>query len=420
MPSPTPLLSAAALAALALALPSPARAVVYADVETSVGTFTIALDPAARNGAAAFLGLAEGWLDWVDPRTGEPKHGQRYFGGTAVDWMYKDAHGSAVLVGNLGRPFTDGNGNRNWNNGAGIELPDDIHAPTGLTARSVAMVQQQGPHTLDGRWAVMLENADAFYGGRWSRIGTVVSNWSVVEALARRPADADGWIEPPAAVTEVRVHGDAAEIADCRTAAQVAAPAAEWVEARTQPGGIAWRIPGFSLFGTRTAETLSSGWNTLDLCNERGPLDVSWEAFGLDGRTGFAAGRFAAVSYPEFGGPTVTGRYSFRVEWEMGAGETNQIYQYDLDIGADTGMVWQLDLETQTSVLRSATLDQIVVRRGGARSTMVSFVIGSWWQIPYYWLACPEPDAPSGRYRMWEYMSGGEVWGPWTGLHRPD
>lgn len=408
------LLAAVSLAAL------PSLAAVYVDVETTAGTFTIELDPAARNGGAAFLGLAEGWIDWLDPQTGEPKHGVRYFGGTAASWIFKDGDGNTVLVGNLGRTFTDGNGVRNWNNGAGIELLDDITGPTGLVARSVAMVQQQAPHALDGRWAVMLDNADDYYGGRWSRIGMVVSNWGVVEALAGHPVDGNGWMENPVEVTEVRVHGDPAEIAAWRADAQDDWPTVEWVEARATPTGMKWGLPGFSRFKTRTTENLLGGWTTLDLCNERESIDVSWDAFGLDGRSGFAAGRFAAVSYPEFGGPTVTGKYSFRVEWEMGLGETNQVYQYDLDVGTGTGMVWQLDYPAQTHVLRNATLDQIIVRRGAAHSTLVSFVIGAWWQIPYYWLASPEADAPSGRYRMWEYMSGGEVWGPWAGIHRDD
>ena len=50
---------------------------VYVDVETEEGAFPIEMDAGARTGGAAFLGLAEGWLDWVDPRNGAPKHGER-------------------------------------------------------------------------------------------------------------------------------------------------------------------------------------------------------------------------------------------------------------------------------------------------------------------------------------------------------
>lgn len=412
------ILMAAAVAGVLWPVGGRILAAVYADVETSLGTFTIELDATARNGGAAFLALAQGWVDWLDPQTKAPQHGEPYYGGTAVGWIFKDGKDNPVLVGNLGRTITDGNGGRNWNNGAGIELLDDISGSTGLTARSVAMVQQDGPHTIDGRWAVMLENADDYFGGRWSRIGTVVSNWGVVEALAGRPVDANGWMEVPVETSAVRIHGDPEETDAWRTEAQKTWPTATWVEARMTPTGIKWLIPGHSRFKTRTTDSLLGKWNTPEWWNEGEPLDASWETFGLDGQTGFAAGRFAAVSYPELGGPTVTGKYSFRVEWEMGPGDTNQIYQYDLDVGANTGMVWQLDLATQSQALRSATLDQIIIRQGGAHSTLVSFVISAWWQVPYYWLGETEKGSNNGRYRMWEFLTGDDVWGDWAGRYR--
>ena len=118
---------------------SAAGAAVYVDVETEAGTFTIEMDAGARNGGAAFLGLAEGWMDWVDPRNGQLKHGVGYHAGTAMSWVKKDEKGEAVLVGNLGYAFTGADGGRNWNNGGGIQMQDDVSGATGLTARSVAM-----------------------------------------------------------------------------------------------------------------------------------------------------------------------------------------------------------------------------------------------------------------------------------------
>ena len=82
-------LSAVALA-LAAACTVPAAAAVFVDVETSAGTFTSEMDPAARHGGAAFLGLAEGWIDWVDPRNGQPMHGNRYYDGSAFSLVQKD------------------------------------------------------------------------------------------------------------------------------------------------------------------------------------------------------------------------------------------------------------------------------------------------------------------------------------------
>ncbi|MBR4189426.1 MAG: peptidylprolyl isomerase [Kiritimatiellae bacterium] len=417
-----PLLAAAASLA---ALPAPGA--VYVDVETTEGTFTIELDPAARNGGAAFLGLAEGWIDWVDPRNGQPRHGTPYFDGTSFSLVQKNQDGNTVVLGDYGRVFTAIDGTTNWNNGAGIEMPDDVSGPTGLVPRSVAMVQEGKPHSIDGRFAVLLADADDWYGGHWNRIGEVVEGWEVVEAIASGPRDeASGVLVAPVAINAMRVRGSAEELAAWKAVAETLAPACVSGEAGLSVEG-----------GQGTLQCRIAGkgpWAVSHTTNLCAPVwSVDWMGFNegdesMDRNLGFATeegamGRrqfFAvtAAEYPELGGPTVTGRYSFRVEWEMLPGETNQVYQYDLDVGAGTGMVWQLDLETQRTVLRSAPLDQIDIQRGGAHSTLVSFVIGAWWQIPYYWLASPEKDAPAGRYRMWEYMSGGEVWGPWAGIHR--
>lgn len=417
---------AALVAAASLAAP-PAPAAVFVDVETSAGTFTIEMDPAARNGGAAFLGLAEGWIDWVDPRNGQPRHGARYYDGTAFGLVQKDVDGNTVVLGNYGRVFESPDGETVWNNGTGGEMPDDVSGPTGLSARTVAMVQQEGPHTIDGRWAVLLADADPWYGGCWSRVGTVVGNWPVVEAIAAGERDeSSGVLADPVEVAGMRVYGDAEEIAAWRALAEASAPAAVAGEAGLSVDGavgvLRCRIAGKGPYAVAHAADLAAPvWRVDWMGRNEGDgaletdLPFSAAADGMGLRQFFAV---TAVEYPELGGPTVTGKYSFIVEWEMGEGETNQIYQYDLDVDADTGMVRQLDWETQSQVLRSAALDQIIVQRGGAHSTMVSFVIGAWWQVPYYWLAAPEADAPSGRYRLYEYMTGGEVWGPWAGLHR--
>ena len=415
----------ASLAAAASLADSPAPAAVFVDVETSAGTFTIEMDPVARNGGAAFLGLAGGWINWVDPRNGQPRHGARYYDGTAFSLVQKDEGGNTVVLGNYGRVFADADGTRVWSNGTGGEMFDDISGPTGLVARSVAMLQQDGPHSLDGRWAILLENADKWYGGHWSRIGTVVGNWPVVEAIAAGERDeASGVLVKPVEVAGMRVYGDAEEIAAWRAVAEASAPVVVAGEVGLSVAGengvLKCRVEGKGPCAVaHTADLTSDVWRVDWMGRNEGDGPLEKELTFSAAADGMGLRQFFAVTemeYPELGGPTVTGRYSFIVEWEMGPGETNQIYQYDLDVGADTGMVWQLDWETQSRVLRSATLDQIIVQQGGAHSTMVSFVIGAWWQVPYYWLGGMEKGATSGRYRLYEYMTGGEVWGDWAGM----
>lgn len=399
-----------------------ARGAVYVDVETEAGTFTIEMDAGARNGGAAFLGLAEGWVDWIDPRNGQPRQGARYFEGTEMGWVFRDDGGEGVLLGNLGRDFTGWDGGRNRNNGAGVELTDDIAGAMGLAARSVAMVQD-GPHSINGRWAVMLKDAEDWYGGRWSRVGTVVSNWGVVEALAGRSVDANGWLEESVAVTGMRVHGDAGDIASWRAVAESNAPVCGVGEAGLAFDGekatLVCRMEGKRQYAIAHTTNLTDkawtvnwmNWNEGDGVLEE-HLDFSTAADAMGKRRSFAV---VTAEYPELGGPKVEGKYSFRVEWEMGTSGENMVFQYDLDIAAGTGMAYQLDAETQSEVLRSASLDQIIVQRGGAHSTMVSFIVGAWMQVPYYWLGEMEAGDGAGRFRMWEYITGGEVWGSWAG-----
>ena len=406
---------------------SAAGAAVYVDVETEAGTFTIEMDAGARNGGAAFLGLAEGWMDWVDPRNGQLKHGVGYHAGTAMSWVKKDEKGEAVLVGNLGYAFTGADGGRNWNNGGGIQMQDDVSGATGLTARSVAMVQQEGPHSINGRWAVLLKDADEQYGGIWSRIGTVASNWGVVEALAGRTVGADGWMEKPVEVTGMRVHGDAGEIAAWRAVAEANAPVCDLGETGLafygETATLTCRMEGRGTYAiAHTTNLTDRVWNVnwMDWYEGGGGLETNLvfsTALGAFGpRRSFAVD---AVEYPELGGPTVTGRYSFRVEWELGTEGENEVYQYDLDVGAGTGMVWQLDRETQSKVLRSAPCNQIIIARSGAHSMGVSVVISDWGLVPYYWLGEEHAGDGAGRFRMWEWMSGGNLWGSWIGRAVP-
>lgn len=51
--------------------------------------------------------------------------------GTAMGWVLKDDAGEGVLVGNLGYAFTGTDGGRNWNNGGGIQLQDDVAGDRG-------------------------------------------------------------------------------------------------------------------------------------------------------------------------------------------------------------------------------------------------------------------------------------------------
>lgn len=395
---------------------------VYVDVETEVGTFTIEMDAGARNGGAAFLGLAEGWVDWVDPRTGEPQHGKRYHEGTSMSWVYKDAGGEAMAVGNLGFAFRGALEEKPWNNGGGIQMQDDIAGPTGLTARSVAMVQGDGPHSLNGRWAVLLKNADEDFGGRWSRIGTVASNWGVVEALAGRALDAGSYMEEPVEVTGTRMFGDEREISAWRALAESNAPTCGLGEVGLTPGAesviLHYRMEGKGQFATVHTTNLLDRVRVLDWLDwseGEGMTEKSLElstAEGAMGKRHFFG--IVTAEYPELGGPTMEGEFSFLAQWEMGEGQEDRVYHYDLDMASGTGMVYRLDAATRKTELGRGRVTLIRTERRGAHSMGIEFVVnGGDVQWPHYWLGEEKAGDGKGRCRLQEWMRGVDTYGNW-------
>ena len=87
-------------------LPLRAGAALYADVESSLGTFTIDLDYAnAPIAVGNFIGLALGELPWVDPDTGRVQLGVPYFDGQVFHRVvtgFVNQTGSATGLGTGG------------------------------------------------------------------------------------------------------------------------------------------------------------------------------------------------------------------------------------------------------------------------------------------------------------------------------
>lgn len=441
-----------------------AAGAVYVDVETTEGTFTVEMDESARNGGAAFLGLAEGWVDWVDALNGEPKHGERYFEGTWVNWVLQDGEGRPVMLGDFGRMFHGADGEDKWNNGSGAEMPDDVSGNPPMPARSVAMLQKGGiepwewvaspawptmPHGLDGRWGVALQDAEEYCMARWSRVGTVVSNWDVVEALAARSAEASkagsaskgsarrrgrmrnakglemSWrvLSAPVEVTGTRVHGDAAAIAAWRAVAASNAPTCGTGQTGlAMDGGSGTLLCGMEGKGryaiAHTTNLTDRIWN-LNWMNWNESDGALVETNGFSTAEGaFGPRRFFAspvVEFPALGGPEAgkMERFTFKVEWELGGTNGNPVFLYNLDMVNSTGMVWQLDAETQSVALRSAAVYDVEEVRSGGHSTRVGFLNTEWWQAPYYWLAEEKAGDGRGRFRLWDAATGDETWGTW-------
>ena len=401
----------AMLGALALAVAARGETNWFAEVETTEGRFTIALDwEAAPNGCGAFAALAEGLADWVNPQSGRAEKGVPYLPGTSMSWVPWDETETVLALGNQGRVFTGTDGTMNAANGSGLTLADDIRDGGGrsLPARSVAMMNASGPDTLDGRWAVLLKDADAYYGGRWSRIGTVVSNWSVVEGIAGGARDNETTLlVAPVEVKGVRVWSDPPEAFET------------W-----RAGATNWPVCGLGEVGVAMDGTngmLRCGWSPKSLyaalhCGDL--TEVSKEVVWMDWNEGeeeafadlpfqmtdevteearqaaaaagfqlFGPRRFFAVAevgYSELAGPTIPGEgYALWAEWQGGGGERAH-YLYELDWSAGTGRVWE---ETEEGWTNYATAMLATPWRAGARSRSVMAVMPmQLGPIPVYFL----------------------------------
>lgn len=414
----------------------------FAEVETTAGAFTIRLDwENAPNGCGAFAALAEGLTDWVNPQSGKAEKGVEYFPGTAMSWVQHDENSEALLLGNRGRLFTGADGTANVSNGSGLTLEDDIRdgGGRGLAARSVAMMNAGGPDTLDGRWAVFLKDGEAYYGGKWSRIGTVASNWGLVESIANGARDTNsGMLESPATVTGVRVWSVPAEAMEAWRAA-----ATNWPSCGQ--GDVAVDVSG-------TNGTLHCGWRPKSQyavvhCGDlreaaRNIVWMDWndgaeEALaelpfragqekGGDGAMWFGPRQFCAVAeaeYPELGGPEFPGgEGALLAEWQWGDG-TVERYLHELDWAAGTGTVWRATEEggwtNDSSVI---ALEQW---RAGAHSRELLVVCPMWmgpWPMYFlhYYQFGEEGGDGRGRFRLdlhrifsngSEYGEPVEVWG---------
>ena len=406
----------------------------YAEVETTGGSFTIALDwEGAPKGCAAFAGLAEGLSGWLDPQSKEVRNGVEYYPGTAVSWVQRDEGDEVLLVGNRGRVFTRADGTTNAANGSGVQFEDDLRTGGGrsLKAGTVAMMNAAGPDTLDGQWAVMLKDADAYYGGRWSGIGTVVSNWAVVEALAAREAPGNVMTEP-AEVKRVRLWSDPPEALAAWRAESTNWPVYGALPLNLELKGVEGKI-WFEVWGksrlsfARTADltgqlTVIEDWNeeeegytvTLPFLTE--PPDESGDGAARLGRKHFFSETVSETAYPELTLPVLLGDgYGLLTEWEWGDGSVER-YLHELDWAAGTGTVWKATDGGEW--VFDAPVRGIGFWRSGAHSGELVLVEterqgGAVLSFYYHYLLGVAGEDGKGRFRLQVDTVGGtvEVWG---------
>jgi len=123
------------LACAALFSSQTASAQIYADVETTMGTFTIELDYTNSPLAVAnFIGLAEGTQTWIDATTGAARVGEPFYDGII---FHRVIEGFMNQVGSPNGLGTDG---------PGYSFPDELDTSYFSQAYNVAMANS-GPNS---------------------------------------------------------------------------------------------------------------------------------------------------------------------------------------------------------------------------------------------------------------------------------
>jgi len=393
-----------------LAVAGVAFAAIYADFETSLGTFTVELDTLnAPRAVASFMGLADGSQTWRDPVTGAVRGGDAggaFYEGTAFD----SAFGSLALLGGL-RSY---GGTNEFREGPGYTILDEWTNGTALARGDLALVVKKGPHSGAAEFAVITSNAMSSAGFEWTRFGTVTGGGMVVvDAVAAEVTNGSGRVDVQIAIRD--------QDATPEETAALAAARAELPAVQEMPLGFSretqctshvsfWAEPS-SRGCLSTASNLTSGWSVLP-----GTWNMDTNAVfrsipltsipGMGAGGGFLYGSQAVY-------PRLTAR-ALPDLMRMAVAHTGADVQYWLDFPGATG-VWAL-VENGTPVY-VGTLINLSQQLVTANSVAVDFLIGDGldWTRYLYWLGLDEKGATTGRFyneQWWmnAYLDGRD-WG---------
>jgi peptidyl-prolyl cis-trans isomerase A (cyclophilin A) len=141
---------------------------------TSEGTFTARLfDAEVPKTVANFAGLAEGSIEWTDPRTGR-KVKQPYYNGTVFHRVIADF----MIQG--GDPLGQGTG------GPGFTFADEFSPKLRHGKPGMLSMANRGPNTNGGQFFITLVPTP-WLDNKHSVFGEIVDGMEVVEKIGRTP-----------------------------------------------------------------------------------------------------------------------------------------------------------------------------------------------------------------------------------------
>ncbi len=151
---------------------------------TTEGNFDVQLfDDLAPKTVANFTGLAEGTIEWTDPRTGK-KGKTPYYNGT----IFHRVIAGFMIQG--GDPLGQGTG------GPGYKFADEFHPKAKHTKAGILSMANSGPNTNGGQFFITLD-ATSWLDNKHSVFGEVVSGMDVVQKIgSTKTAPGDRPVKP--------------------------------------------------------------------------------------------------------------------------------------------------------------------------------------------------------------------------------
>jgi len=151
----------------------------YAHFTTSEGNFTVRLfDAETPKTVANFTGLAEGTLEWTDPRTNK-KVKQPYYDGTI---FHRVIDGFMIQGGD---PLGQGVG------GPGFTFADEFHPKLRHSKPGILSMANRGPNTNGGQFFITLAET-AWLDNKHSVFGEVTDGMDVIAKIGRTATSKPG------------------------------------------------------------------------------------------------------------------------------------------------------------------------------------------------------------------------------------
>lgn len=377
-----------------LAVAGVAFAAIYADFETSLGTFTVELDTLnAPRAVANFIGLADGSQTWRDPVTGAVRGGDAggaFYEGTAFD----SAFGSLAVLGGL-RLY---GGTNEFREDPGYTILDEWTNGTALVRGDLAMTVFEGPHSGGAEFAVITSNAMSSAGFEWTRFGTVTGGGMVVvDAIAADVTNGSGRVELQISIRDDEMTlAEAGALGEAREDLPVVEemPLGFARESNTTSHVSFWSAPQSRACLAVESNLLDGSWSILPGTWNL-ETDAAWRSIrltsipGLEVGAGFLHGSQAVY-------PKLTAR-ALPDQMRIGVAHTGVDLQYWLDFPGATGVWAIVELGVPVYV---GTLVNLTQRQATANSVIVDFLIGEGleWTRYLYWLGLDEAGAMQGRF----------------------